>query len=214
MTRAQLKASRISWRRKRAWRQRRYLAAKRTSDTALQAKWKKLLSEADRMIARRTEQLEASRPLRARAFDVAEGLIGVMEHGGNNRGEMVEKIIRANGGIAGEPWCGDFVAWCYRAAGSKAVTRAWASVYFLGRIAGVVKISADDVRRGDIVRYSFSHTGLFDEWIDRAAGTFKAVEGNTGASGAVSDSSTGGDGVYRKADRRLSQVTDFRRVTK
>jgi hypothetical protein len=56
-----------------------------------------------------------------------------MEQGGNNTGPIVDKIIRANGGVIGEPWCGDFVAYCYRLAGSKAVDRLWASVYFLGR---------------------------------------------------------------------------------
>lgn len=211
MTRAEIKASRISWRRKRSWRLRRYLAAKRTSDTALQAKWKHLLDEADRLIARRTGQLASARPMRLRAFDEAEKLLGTVEQGGNNRGPMVEKIIRANGGVPGEPWCGDFVAYCYRLAGSSAVTRSWASVYFLGRIVGVV--ATKDPARGDIVRYSFSHTGLFDQWIDRSAGAFLADEGNTGSTGARSDSASGHDGVKSK-ERHINQVTDFRHVTR
>lgn len=213
MTRAQLKASRISWRRKRAWRRRRYLAAKRTPDVATQVKWKGLLDEADRMIVRRTKQLSDSRPLRLRAFDAAVKDVGVMESGGNNKGPRVTEIIRGNGGTGPEPWCGDAVADWYRTAGSKAVNRSWASVYYLGRIAGVVRVDKSEVKRGDIVRFIFSHTGLFDQWIDYDRGTFKTIEGNTGATGATSDSSTGGDGVYRKV-RSYSQVTDFRRVTR
>jgi hypothetical protein len=169
------------------------------------------VAEAKHWIAVRQKQIAAKKPLRLRAFAVAESLIGVSEMGGNNRGPMVEKIITANGGIVGEPWCGDFDAYCYRAAGSKAVNRSWASVYFLGRIAGLKTIK--DPLRGDIVRYSFDHTGLFDEWINKATGEFWAVEGNTGDSGAQADSLTGKDGVKRKR-RNINQVDNFRRVTR
>src|SRR4051812_10872195 len=57
--------------------------------------------------------------LRIRAFKVAESLVGVVEQGGNNTGPQVTRIIRENGGTYPEPWCGDFVAYCYRHAGSK-----------------------------------------------------------------------------------------------
>lgn len=155
------------------------------------------------------KKLRSQGTLALRAYKVAEGLVGVMEQGGNNRGPMVSKIIRDNGGAVGEPWCGDFVAYCYRQAGSKAVNRSWASVYYLGRIAGLVRTSKPG--RGDIVRYSFSHTGLYDRPL--APGLFLAIEGNTGASGAVSDSASGGDGVYHK-QRATSLVDDYRKVTR
>ena len=60
-----------------------------------------------------------------------------MERGGNNQGERVMELIRANGGTGPEPWCGDFVAWCYRTAGSRAVTRSWAAVRLLGTLGGM-----------------------------------------------------------------------------
>jgi hypothetical protein len=151
----------------------------------------------------------AKKPLRVRALDVAETLVGVMEQGGNNMGPMVTKIIKANGGTGPEPWCGDTVAYCYRQAGSTMVTRAWASVYFLGQILGLTKTSAP--LPGDIVRYTFSHTGLFVK--DNGNGTITTIEGNTGPSGAVSDSRTGGDGVYKKI-RPKSLVADYRHVTR
>lgn len=153
---------------------------------------------------------EANKPLRLQALDIGRGLLGVMEEGGNNRGPMVSKIILANGGVIGEPWCGDFVAWCYRQCGSRAVNRSWASVFYLGRVAGLRTVK--DPLPGDIVRYSFSHTGLFVRWIDRAAGIFEALEGNTGPAGAVSDGN-GHDGVYLK-HRHVTQVDNFRRVTR
>lgn len=147
-------------------------------------------------------------PMRLRALRVAETLVGVMEVGGNNQGPMVMRIIRANGGVGPEPWCGDFVAYCYRQAGSKAVTRSWASVRLLGGVLGVKRVRKP--LAGDLVRFTFDHVGIFVK--DQGA-FIETIEGNTGASGAVSDSATGGDGVYRKR-RPKSQVNDYLRVTR
>jgi hypothetical protein len=135
--------------------------------------------------------LASESPLRIRALRVANTLVGVMEHGGNNAGPMVSKIIRENGGSGPEPWCGDFTAYCYRHAGSTTVSRAWASAWAL---AG--RVITRSPRPGDVVQYTFQHTGLFVRYV--SSSEIETVEGNTGASGAVSDSSTGGDGVYRK----------------
>jgi peptidoglycan hydrolase-like protein with peptidoglycan-binding domain len=151
----------------------------------------------------------AQRPkhLGERAYRVAAGLVGVMESGGNNSGAKVTEIIRANGGSGPEPWCGDFVAYCYRLSGSKAVTRNWAAVRLLRGATGVT--GTRKPRRGDLVRFTFDHVGMFVR--DRGDGTIETIEGNTGASGAVSDSRTGGDGVYRKV-RPKSLVKDYLRV--
>jgi hypothetical protein len=146
-------------------------------------------------------------PLRERAYRVASKLVGVMEEGGNNQGHAVMEIIRANDGVGPEPWCGDTMAFVYRTAGSKSVTRSWAAVRLL--LAGTTVRRQSRVKRGDIARFSFDHVGMFVKWL--GGGYFESIEGNTGASGAVSDSSTGGDGVYRKR-RHVSQVHDFRRI--
>lgn len=190
-------------------------------EDALVSKWEKLRAEASKMLHKRRARIayctrvierhtdRSSRPLRRRALAEAHRLIGVMEHGGNNRGAEVTRIIRENGGTGPEPWCGDFVAHCYRKAGSKVVQRLWASVYWLGRLAGLAKTTHP--RPGDIVRFTFSHTGIFEK--DNGDGTITTIEGNTGPTGAVSDSSTGGDGVYRKV-RSKSLVLDYRHVTR
>lgn len=147
-----------------------------------------------------------------RAYRVARHLVGVMEKGGNNVGPEVTQIIRANGGTGPEPWCGDFVAFCYRIAGSNQVNRRWAAVVLLR--AGT-RVSKGKVVRGDIVKYHFApgedHTGLFVRWLDSTKTKFEAIEGNTGTVGAVSDSTTGGDGVYLKV-RSISQVHGFRHL--
>lgn len=112
--------------------------------------------------------------------------------------------------------CGDFVIVCYRNAGSRLVDRSWAAVRLMAT-AGVR--ATTDPQQGDIVRFRFDHTGLFDCWCNASgervvkskATHLRTIEGNTGASGAVSDSVTGGDGVYRKV-RDKSLVADFLRV--
>lgn len=159
--------------------------------------------------------------LRVLALAHARKLIGTMEHGGNNRGAKVMEIIRANGGTGPEPWCGDFVAYCYREAGSNAVTRSWAAVRLLAGIAGLKVRGKRKAVAGDLVRFTFDHVGIVESYCDskgRAAAAATAthmqtIEGNTGASGAVSDSTTGGDGVYRKI-RSVSLVRDVIEVTR
>lgn len=148
--------------------------------------------------------------LRVRALHAAEGLVGVMESGGNNTGPMVTKIIRANGGTGPEPWCGDFVAYCYTLAGSQGVDRRWASVSLSASDPDVHVIARASVEPGDLLRYTFDHFGMFKEWVDQAAGTMHTIEGNTTSAGAISDGD-GHDGVYVK-NRSWSQVHDALRV--
>lgn len=145
-------------------------------------------------------------PLRERALAVARTLIGVMEQGGNNAGPMVSKIIRENGGVGPEPWCGDTMAYCFRHAGSKVVQRAWAAVRFLGFLTGMSIVKKP--LPGDIVCFTFDHTGMYVR--DLGDGQIETIEGNTGASGARSDGD-GGDGVYLKA-RSKSLVSRYVRV--
>jgi len=157
----------------------------------------------------RTRRKPPRIPLAERAYQEAVKLIGVMEQGGNNAGPKVSEIIRANGGGGPEPWCGDFVAYCYRKAGSKSVTRSWAAVALLRGLAGI--FGTGTPCRGDLVRFTFDHVGMFSRRV--SASEIETVEGNTGSSGAVSDSSTGGDGVYRK-ERATSLVRDYLHVTR
>ena len=125
---AWLRASLRLWTRRLRYRKGRLAAARRVGAQQRIEHWNRLVDKAAYVVHRRQAQLAARRPLRERAYRVAATLVGVMEHGGNNMGETVTKIIRANGGEGPEPWCGDFQAYCYRHAGSKAVTRAWAAV--------------------------------------------------------------------------------------
>lgn len=208
MTQAALKASLALWQRRHAYRQRKLDVAHAHNDKAGIDKWYALLEAAGKMIARRRAQLTPDPPLRERAYTVATTLIGVMEHGGNNSGTMVSRIIRENGGTGPEPWCGDFCAYTYRHAGSHSVSRPWASVALLGQLLGIKRTNSP--QRGDLVRFTFDHVGMF---VSDHGTEIETVEGNTGRSGALSDSATGGDGVYRKR-RSKTLVHDYLRVTR
>lgn len=154
----------------------------------------------------RSWKKRASRPMRVKALDIARESLGIIERGGNNTGPEVDKIIRANGGDIGEPWCGDFVAYCYREAGSTAVTRAWAAAWagIWGWFSGVRRVgNLKNMRAGHIVEYQWQHTGLFEKWTDNTRTSFTAIEGNTGTQGNTSD--TTADGVHRRT-RSTSDV--------
>lgn len=151
----------------------------------------------------------ANRPLRLKALDEARNCIGIMEQGGNNVGRDVEEIIREGGGVRGQAWCGWFCAAMYKRAGSKLIEWRWGAVRLLGYIAGIRKVS--DPKPGDLVVFTFDHVGIYERAVNGS--TIQTIEGNTGASGAVSDSSTGGDGVYRK-NRSKSLVSHYLRVTR
>jgi|GEM_PF-5748775 len=152
---------------------------------------------------------KANNPLRLRALHEATRLVGIMESGGNNVGADVEKIIKEGGGIRGQAWCGWLCATVYKRAGSKAVTWQWGAVRLLSAVTGVKRTT--DPEPGDLVRFTFDHVGIFVKRVN--GNTIQTIEGNTGASGAVSDSKTGGDGVYRK-NRSTSLVRDYLRVTR
>jgi hypothetical protein len=167
-------------------------------------------------------------PLRLRALSNARHLLGVVERGGNNTGPVVDRIIRANNGSIGEPWCGDFVAYVYRNAGSKSVQRAWAATRFLGRIAGQSSRGRRSGEPGDIVVFDFpgghpdsDHTGLLVAYVNSnkrkvpaaKATHIKTLDGNVGISANVSDSKTGGDGVGYKVRpiRYVSRIVKVKR---
>lgn len=226
MNRVQLKASLAIWRRRLTYRQRkvdikRGMAHKHKrgqrdivthEEAAAIRKWERLRDEAKHTVAVREKQLAAaSVTLGMRALKVGLTQVGIMETGGNNRGLPLSRYIRSNGGTGPEAWCGDFVAFCYRLAGSKVVQRGWAAVRLLGFLTGMRIVSYENAQPGDIVAYKFDHTGMLKRKLGN--GMIETVEGNTGASGAVSDSTTGGDGVYIKR-RSTSLVARYVRVTR
>jgi hypothetical protein len=148
-----------------------------------------------------------------KAWAAAGTQLGVMESGGNNMGVPYERYQKPNGATGPEPWCGDFVAWCYRQAGSKSVARRWAAVRLILPGTGLKRVSASEARQGDIVRFSLPgqplfHVGLFGKHLGN--GMIATREGNTGSTIAGTG---GGDGVSPKV-RPTSMVHDYIRVTR
>lgn len=173
----------------------------------------------DERFARRVVFRHRRQPLRIRAFEIARAYAkaGVVEQGGNNRGRAVEAIIKLAGGRPGDAWCGWFVAACYRRAGSTLPDWRWGSVRLYLQARGLG--TTIDPRCGDIVRFTFDHMGMFWHWcnadgslVPRSEAThILTIEGNTGSTGAVSDSANGQDGVKVKV-RHRSLVQDYLRV--
>ncbi len=172
-------------------------------------RWPAARTPVQRARARKRAKSQKVKALRSRAYDEAVRLIGVMEKGGNNVGAEVEAIIRSGGGRRGDPWCGWFMAHCYRKAGSKVVNGRWGAVRLYLPMSGIKRVRHP--LRGNLVRFTFDHMGMVDS--ERTGPQIRTIEGNTGSSGAVSDSSTGGDGVYRK-ERHESLVRDYLHVSR
>lgn len=158
--------------------------------------------------------------LQKRAWHEMGDLVGIREHGGNNRGTRVDQVIRYALGQLGEPWCVDGDIWAYGHAGSQIVkpgfTRAVAFMLSGGVRRAIIP------KTGDPVRFIFDHTGLFGYFCNSAgqrrprllATHIRTRECNTSSSGAVgSDINDGTDGCYEKI-RSKSLVRDYLRVPK
>ncbi len=188
-------------------------------------KWTALKREATATVAKREKQIRAARPLRLRALDEGYKLLATRprESYSNNRGVGPDRIVRYAQGTLGEAYCVGAVIWAYGHAGSKVVRPGYTRAVRFMRVSGVVSVGRAFALAGDIVRYSFDHTGLFVCYCDsrgkkvsRVRAThILALEGNTGPSGAlqVSDGTGADDGYYLKL-RPLGQVSDFLKVLK
>lgn len=121
-----------------------------------------------------------------------------MELGPNNHGAKVEEY-QTYDSLPGEgyAWCNSFVDYCFAKAGRplEELLRS-AGVELTLSLAHKNGWIVSDPAPGDLVIYTFSHIGIVEKLLP--GGQLQTIEGNTGESGAVSDSRTGGDGVYRK----------------
>lgn len=127
--------------------------------------------------------------LRTKIIKIARQEIGYIEEKGNmtKYGEWF--------GFDGVAWCGIFVSWVYWMAGVP-LGKIGFSKGFAGcatAVAHFLKLEKEhpgkwitnEPEQGDIVFFDFDgngswdHVGLFDEWINKAKGTFESVEGNT-----------------------------------
>ena len=151
--------------------------------------------------------------LRTRALAEAKRHIGVKESPpSSNRCAFSDWY-----GLIG-PWCAMFVTYCYVQAGSKGFRQGalWAYCPYIVAAALNGENGATvtrDPEPGDVVLFDWTgdgvadHVGLFDGWVDRNAGTFRTVEGNT------SSTSDSDGGAVESRIRRTSQVRLFVRMS-
>jgi hypothetical protein len=134
----------------------------------------------------------------------AQGFMGVREHGGNNRGQMVELFLAGVKQGPGAPWCAAFVhhAGYWSHFDSAAGRSFWplpatASCFLLGAFAEQNRVLVDQPQAGDVfLQFNvalarFAHTGIIisvDRVNDRPSGRpwydCTTIEGNTNEEGS------------------------------
>lgn len=155
---------------------------------------------------------------------IAESQVGHHEQGGNNLGPDVVEYQKATWLTPGAwAWCAAFVCWCvWHAIQTLGLSPAWprprtAGAYDLeawamgkyGNMLNAWKVFASDPRqpetwprRGDIVTFTWSHTGIVIGY-DATTKRLQTVEGNAGMS--LTSDSAKGDGVVRK-EQHITRV--------
>lgn len=131
-------------------------------------------------------------------------VLEIREHGGNNHGEVVEKLLRRAGGSPGQPWCAAFCDALYEAAckafGVQPDINIGLSVSQLaqrGKELGRYHEDIDLCRPGDLVLIKggptgYQHVGVAVSFANDNK-VIATIEGNTNSAGSAD-----GDGVYRK----------------
>lgn len=154
-------------------------------------------------------------PLRADAYKEAIRWIGTRENPPNSGEVAFSKWY----GFAGE-WCAMFVSYCYVEGAKSQSFKADEYYAYVPYIVNDARAGRNNLTiqasplQGDIVTYDWNHsgigqhTGLFEKWEDEAAGTFLAVEGNTG------NIDRGGGGQVLRQNRTTAEVLCFVRVHK
>lgn len=163
-------------------------------------------------------------PFRIRLLAMAThyAAAGVKEHGGNNRGKVVDHILRAAGVAPGNPWCAAaVVVWgCearMKAIGDDTPTAAdfltaknWLKANYFKPSALVADIENDAKKRGtwkgadwepqpgDLVIYHFKTGNHIGVVVKDHGSTIETIEGNTG-----SGNDRDGDGVYHRTRTKV-----------
>lgn len=124
-------------------------------------------------------------------------------------------------GLNGVAWCAEWVSWVFNEAGHPLphidTDKGFHYVPTIVNWATHNNKLTTDPQPGDIVCYDWQkgtpnetaeqrlsdHTGIFLRWVDRNAGTFEAIEGNT----SVGNDSAGGIVMLRQ--RKTAFVTAF-----
>jgi len=88
--------------------------------------------------------LSSEQELRDKLIWIATAELGVLEEGGENRGQRVGDYLRYVGLGLGYEWCAAFASWCYGQAGFVAPRSAWSPALF----PKARRYAAPDIRKG------------------------------------------------------------------
>jgi hypothetical protein len=142
---------------------------------------------------------------------IARKEIGVSEIGTTNTGKRVKEYQASTSlGGTGWPWCAAFICWIFLESGiftneNRPKTAGAFRFEEWGNQLGIPVIKKPkEIKRGDIVIYTFSHIGIATN--DSIKGRFKAIEGNTDGGG-----SREGGAVMEKS-RTISSVRSVIRI--
>lgn len=146
----------------------------------------------------------------SRALEIALSQEGVRELG-RNRGQRVEEYQASAGAHAGDAWCASFVVHCFRRAAAEfgvpcPVPVTPSALALWRRSRPQYHRSVPSVGSVFIINHGggLGHCGFVEAVADD--GTLGTVEGNTGPGPAVAAADREGDGVYRRTDRKVSDV--------
>lgn len=118
-------------------------------------------------------------------------------------------------GLNGAEWCGIFCSWCYDQAGHSIGHPHFKTDFYKGfaSVPFAMELWKDKItenpQSADLVLFDWNkdgspdHVGLFLEWLDKEAGLFRTIEGNT----STSNQSNGGQVQMRQ--RNMANVECF-----
>lgn len=113
-------------------------------------------------------------------------------------------------GWDGQPWCAQFVSWCYDKAGYPLGNIGFPKGFAGCQTAYSHFLSTKEItthpQEGDIVLFDwngdrrYDHTGIFVKWVDELKGIFESIEGNT----SLTNDSNGGSVMLRTRNKSVS----------
>lgn len=129
--------------------------------------------------------------------------IGVIEKGGNNRGERIGQYLASTNLSQGHAWCAAFVKWAFQQNGIQTPgANAWSPSWFPTQKVIFKQRKGKNPQKSDVFGLYYTHLGRVGHvgFVDEFHGDYIiTVEGNTNDGG-----SRDGDGVHRK--RRLMRT--------
>lgn len=149
--------------------------------------------------------------IRSRIVNAAKYEIGVIENPTSSNKQKFGEWF----GFNGAEWCGIFCSWIYDQAHFPIGHPNYKTDFYYGfaSIPFAMNLWKDkitqDPKPGDLVLFDWNkdkepdHVGLFVEWMDKSAGLFQTIEGNT----STSSQSNGGQVQLRQ--RNMANVECF-----